>query len=65
MDSFKKFAEEKLSERECFYSCIKDKTTGDNGKKIDSHINDEDYLMCKKFGMKLTWKLLGIITIII
>ena len=53
MDSFKRCAEGKLPERECFYSCIKDGTTGDNGKKLNSHINDEDYLTCKKFGMKL------------
>ena len=33
MDSFKRCAEGKLPERECFYSCIKDGTTGDNGKK--------------------------------
>ena len=47
MDSFKRFSEEKLSDRECFYSSVKDGTTGDNGKKLDSHINDEDYLTCK------------------
>ena len=25
----------------------------DNGKKLDGHISDKDYLMCKKFGMNL------------
>ena len=38
MDSFKRFGEEKLSDEECFHSSVKDGTTGDNGKKIDSHV---------------------------
>ena len=54
MDSFKRFDEEKLSERECFYSSVKDETTGDSGEKLDGHTNDEDYLMCKKIGTNLT-----------
>ena len=48
MDSFKRFGEEKLLDRECFYSSVKDGTTGDNGKKADGHISDEDYLTYKK-----------------
>ena len=56
MHSFKRFSEEKLPDRECFYSSVKDGTTGDNGKKLDSHISDEDYLTCKiiwnEFNMK-------------
>ena len=39
-----------------FYSSVKDRTTGDNGKKLDGHISDKDYLTCKKnwneFNMK-------------
>ena len=54
MDSFKRFGEEKLSDRECFYSSVKDGTTDDNGKKLDGHISNEEYLMCKKFGKNLT-----------
>ena len=54
MDSFKRFNEEKLPDKECFYSSVKDGTTGDNGEKLDAHINDEDYWMGKKFGMNLT-----------
>ena len=34
MDSFKRFNEEKLSDKKCFYSSAKDGTTNDNGKKI-------------------------------
>ena len=39
---------EKLPDREFFYSSVKDGTTGDNYKKLDGHISDEDYLTCKK-----------------
>ena len=48
-----------------FCSSVKDKTTDDNGKKLDSHISDKDYLGCKKFAMNLTWKIWVIIAIII
>ena len=47
MDSFKRFVEEKLPGTECFYSSVKDGTTGDNGEKLDSQINDEGYLTYK------------------
>ena len=40
--------------KKCFYSSVKDGTTGDNGKKLDGYISDEDYLTCKKFRMNLT-----------
>ena len=35
MDSFKRFSEEKLPDKLCFYSSVKDRTTGDNDKKLD------------------------------
>ena len=47
MDSFKRFSEEKLPDRECFYSSVKDGTTGDKGKILDGHISDKGYLTCK------------------
>ena len=59
MDSFKRFDEEKLSERECFYSSVKDETTGDSGEKLDGHTNDEDYLMCKKNWNEFNMKNMG------
>ena len=31
MDNFKGFSEEKLPDKECFYSSVKDGTTGDHG----------------------------------
>ena len=34
MNSFKIFIEENLSDKECFYTSVKDGVTGDNGKKI-------------------------------
>ena len=48
MDSFKRFSEEKLPDKKCFYSSAKDRTTGDNGEKLDGDIRDGDYLTCKK-----------------
>ena len=56
INSFKRFNEEKLPDKEYFFSSKKDVTTGDNGGKLDDHISDEDYLTCEKtwdvFGMK-------------
>ena len=45
-----------------FSSSVKDGTTGDNGKNLDRHINDEDYLMCKKIWNEFN---MVIITIVI
>ena len=44
MDSFKKFSEEKLPDKKCFYSSVKDGTTDDNGEKLGIHISNKDYL---------------------
>ena len=38
---------------------MKDRTTGDNGGKLDSHIIDEDYLTCKKVWNKFNMKNMG------
>ena len=59
MDSFKKFGEEKLPDRKCFYSSVKNRTTGDNGEKLDSHISSEDYLMCNKIWNDFSMKNMG------
>ena len=40
MDSFKRFDEENLPDKECFYGSVKNGTTGVNC--------DEDCLTCKK-----------------
>ena len=58
MDSFKRFSEEKLPGKECFYGSVENGATSDNGNKLDGHISNEDYLMCNKiweeFNMKNT-----------
>ena len=59
MDSFKRFGEEKLPDKKCFYSSVKDGTTGDNGEKLDGHISDEDYLTCKKIWNEFNMKNMG------
>ena len=41
MDSFKRFGKEKLPDKRSFYSSVKNETTGDNGEKLDGHINDK------------------------
>ena len=50
MDSFKRFNEDKMLDKECFYRSVKDGKTGEDGKKLDGHISDEEYLTRKKFG---------------
>ena len=60
----KNLVRKKLPDKKCFYSSVKDAKTGDNGEKLDVHISNVYYLMCK-FGMNLTRKIWVIITIII
>ena len=59
MNSFKRFNKEKLLDKKSFYSSVKDKKTGDNGKKLDRHISDEDYLTCKKIWNEFNMKNMG------
>ena len=59
IDSFKRFNEGKLSDKECFYSSLKDGTTDDNGEKLDGHISDEDYLTCSEIWNKFSMKNMG------
>ena len=59
MDSFKRFNEEKLPDKEYFHSSVKDGTAGDNGKKLDGYISDEDYLTCKKIWNEFNMKNMG------
>ena len=49
MDSLKRFSEERLPDKECFYSSVKDGTTSDSGQKLDDHISYKDYLTCQKY----------------
>ena len=59
IDSFKTFSEEKLHDKKCFYSSVKDGTTTDSNEKLDCHISDEDYLTCKKNWNKFNMKNMG------
>ena len=59
MDSFKRFNEEKLPDKKCFYSSVKDGTTSDSGEKLDSHISDEDYLTYKRIWDEFNTKNMG------
>ena len=61
MESFKRFGKEKLPDKRSFYSSVKNETTGDNGEKLDGHINDKIIWHAKSFGMDLTWKIWVII----
>ena len=49
----------KMPDKRCFYSSVKDGTTNDNGKKLDGHINDKDYLMCKEICNEFNMKNMG------
>ena len=65
MNSFKRFDEEKLPDKKCFYRSLKNGTMGGNGKKLDGHISNEDYLTCKKIWDVFGMKNMGDISIII
>ena len=45
-----------MPDGECFYSSVKDGTTGDNGEKLDGHISNEGYLTCNKISNKFNMK---------
>ena len=51
MNSFKRFIEAKLPDKKCFYSSVKDGTTGDNSETLAGHISNEDYLMFNKIRL--------------
>ena len=59
MDSFKRFGEEKLPDKECFYSSLKDGTTSDNGKNLCGFISDENYFTYKKLWNEFNMKSMG------
>ena len=59
MNSFKRFGEENLPDKECFYSSVKDGTTGENGEKLDGRISDKDNLTCIKIWNEFNLKNMG------
>ena len=50
----KSLVKRKLPDKECFYSSLKDGTTGDNDEKLNDHISDKIIWRAKKFGTNLT-----------
>ena len=48
MSSFKRFDGKKLPNKECFFSSKKKGKICDDGKNLDGHISDKEYLTCKK-----------------
>ena len=49
MNSFERFEEKELPNKECFFSSTKKGKIDDNGEKLDGHINNEEYLSFEKF----------------
>ena len=48
-----------MPDKKCFYISVKDRITGDNGKKLDGHISDEDYFMWNKIWNQFNLKNMG------
>ena len=59
MGGFKIFNEEKLSDKRYFYISLKDGTTVNDGKKLDGHISDKNYLTCNKIWNEVNIKNIG------
>ena len=59
MNSFKRFNEDKLCARKCFYSSKKDKKISKEDKISDGHISIEDYVVCEKIWYKFKIKNMG------
>ena len=53
VNSFKRFNEDKLCARKCFYSSTKNKKISEDGKISDGHVSIEDYMVCEKCGISL------------
>ena len=48
-----------MPDKKCFYSSVKDGTTGNIAKKLDGHISDKDHLRCKKIWNEFNVKNMG------
>ena len=59
MDSFEKFCEKKLPDKNFFYRSLKDGTTDDNDKKLNGHKTDEEYITCTKVWNEFNMKNIG------
>ena len=58
MNSFGRFDEEKLPAKK-YFSSIKKREIGDDGKISDGHISVKDYLTCEKIWDKFEMKNMG------
>ena len=59
MDSFERFSEEIMSDKECSYSSVKDGTFGDSGEKSNGHMSDKGYLTCSNLWNEFNMKNMG------
>ena len=59
MNSFKRFNEDKLCARKCFYSSTKKGKTDEDGKISDGHVSIKDYMVCEKIWNKFEMKNMG------
>ena len=59
MNSFKRFNEQKLPNKECFYSSLKDGTISDSGEKLDGHVSNKDYLTCEAIWNEFNMENMG------
>ena len=59
MNSFKRFSEENLPDKKCFYRSLNDRTIGDNGEKLNGHVSDKEYLICIKIWDEFNMKNMG------
>ena len=52
----KDLMKKKSPDKKCLYSSVKDGTNDDKGERLDGHISNEDYLMCKKIWNEFNMK---------
>ena len=61
-NSFERFSEEKIPDKECFYESLKDGTTGDNDKILNGHISEKEYITCTEIWNRFNiWMIIMII----
>ena len=59
IDSFKRFYQEKLPDKKCFYRSLKDRTSDDKSEKLNGHISYNEYLTCSKIWKEFNMKNVG------
>ena len=59
INSFKRFNEDELCARKCFYSSTKDKIISQDDKISDGNVSIEDYMVCEKIWDKFNMKIMG------